>query len=79
MFVLGVDELVPRLLGVLSEDVVVVRVQCHVVLVYVRVQLIRAQHLRDLNQLVIVVLALEERLFLKDHAREHAPERPHVQ
>ena len=79
MFVLRVDELVPGFLRVLPNHVIVLLLKRYVVLVNVRVELVRAEHLRDLDELVVVVLALEERLLLKDHPREHAPERPNVQ
>ena len=77
--VLVVDELVPRFLGVLAEDVVVVAVESHVVLLDVGKQLICAKDFGNLNELVIVVLALEEWLLLEDHARKHAAQRPDVE
>ena len=79
VLVLAVHELVPRLLRVLPQDVVVVGVQGHVVLVDVGKQLICAEHLGDLDQLVIVILALEEGLLLEDHACEHAAQRPNIE
>ena len=33
--------------------------------------LLHAEHLGNLNELIIVVFTLEERLFLKHHASEH--------
>lgn len=79
MLVLAVHELVPRLLGVLAEDVVVVGVEGDVVLVDVSEELVGAEHLGDLDQLVIVVLTLEEGLLLEYHASEHAAEGPDVE
>jgi len=35
-------------------------------------------HLCNLDQLVVVVVAVEKGLLTEDHAREHAAERPHV-
>ena len=67
-----VYEFVPWLLLVNSQDIIVVAVECHVVLLNVVEQVVRAEDLRNLYQLIIVVLALEERLFLENHARKHA-------
>lgn len=72
-------KLVPGLLRMLAEDVVVMSIECYVVLVDVCKELVSAEYLGDLDELVIVVLALEERLLLEDHAREHAPKRPNVE
>ena len=38
-----------------------------------------AARLGDLHKLVVVVVPVEEGLLTEDHAREHAPERPHIQ
>ncbi len=66
------DKLVPGLLGVGPQNVIIVRVEGYIVLVYVGKELICSKNLGDLNQLVVVVLALKERLLLEDHASEHA-------
>ena len=47
-----------------------------VALVEVVKELVRPKHLDDLDQLVVVVVAMEEGLLTENHAREHAPERP---
>lgn len=73
------DELVPGLAWVVAQDVVVVRVQLHVVLLNIGEQLVSTKHLRDLHQLVVVVLALEEGLLLEDHTGEHAAQGPNVE
>jgi hypothetical protein len=70
---------VPGLLGVRREDVVIVRIKGHVVLINVGVQLICTNHLGNLDELVLVVLALEERFLLKDLPGKHAAEGPNVQ
>lgn len=74
-----VDEFIPRFLLVDAENVVIVAVQCHVVLLDIVEQVIGAKDLGNFHQLVVVVLALEERLFLENHAGEHAAQRPDVQ
>jgi len=79
MLVLAMNELVPRLLGVLPEDVIVVGVESHAVLVDVGEEFVSAEDLGDLYELVVVVLPLEEGLLLEDHAGEHAPEGPNVE
>lgn len=39
----------------------------------------KIKYLRDLHQLVVVVMAVKERLFSEDHSCEHAAQGPHVQ
>lgn len=63
----------------LAENVVVVTIQSHVVLLYVRVEVFSSQNFRDLDELVVVVFSLEEWLLLKDHTGEHATQRPNVE
>jgi len=72
--VLCVDELVPRLARMLSNDIIVVRIKGHVILLNVREKVFSAKYLGDLDKLVVVVLALEERFLLENHASEHASE-----
>jgi len=79
LVILGVDELLPRLAGLVAEDVVEVRVEGHAVFLDVGEKLICAEELRNFNELVVVVLALEERFLLEDHASEHASERPNIE
>ena len=55
------------------------RVEDQAVLVKVGVELLSSEHLRDLDELVIVVTSLEERLTLEDHTGKHAAQRPNVQ
>jgi hypothetical protein len=62
-----------------AEDVVVVAVERDIVLFDVGKQVIGSQHLRDLDQLVVVVLALEEGFLLENHACKHAAQRPDVE
>lgn len=78
-FVLVVHKLVPRLLGVLAEDVVIMGVEGDIVLFHVAIQIVSAKHFCDLDELVVVVFALEKGLFLKDHASKHAAKRPNVE
>ena len=44
----------------LAEKLVVLRIQRNIVLVYVLVQALSAQHFGDLDQLVIIVVPVEE-------------------
>lgn len=44
----------------LAEQLVVLRVERNVVLVYVLIQTFSAQHLGDLDELVVVVVSMEE-------------------
>jgi hypothetical protein len=60
--VFGRDELVPRLARVAADERLEVRVQLDAVLLQVPVQLVRAQDLCDLDQLVVVVVPVEKGL-----------------
>lgn len=51
---------------VLAEELHELVVELEMVLLEVLVQQIRAQHLRDLDQLIPVAVAHEERLLLED-------------
>ncbi len=77
------------------KELVVLWVQGDVILIYVLVKTVGAQHLRDLDQLVVVVVPVEERLLTEDlerrkarlhdaqhgthHGSKHAAIAPHVQ
>jgi hypothetical protein len=60
------DEARPRLPRVAPQLVVKVRREREVVFVEIRHQPVGPQHLGDLDELVVVVLALEEGFFLED-------------
>ena len=60
------DELLPGLTGVLSKDVIIVLVQCKIVLIKVSQKIVCTQNLCNLDELIIVVSSLEERLLFKD-------------
>ncbi len=77
--ILRVHEALPALLGKSAEDVVILRVQLDVVLVQIIKQVLRAEHLCDLDELVRVGVAVEEGLLAEDHGREHGAQRPHVE
>mmetsp|Transcript_51395 Transcript_51395/g.111835 ORF Transcript_51395/g.111835 Transcript_51395/m.111835 type:complete len:285 (-) Transcript_51395:240-1094(-) len=74
-----VDEFGPRLAHVPAEQTVKVRVELQVVLVEVIEELVGAEHLCDLDQLVVVVVPVKKGLLAEDHAGKHAAERPHVE
>lgn len=69
----------PWLLLEAAENVVVLRVELNLVLVDVLKQLICAEDLCNLNQLVGVALTMEKGLFAEDHGGEHGAQAPHVQ
>lgn len=77
--VVGINEAVPGFLLEAAEDVVVLSVKLNLVLVQVVEQVIGAQDLGYLDQLVAVGVAVEEGFFAEDHRRKHGPETPHVQ
>ena len=62
-----------------SKYVVVSTIESHVKLFNVGLEFFGSQYFSDFNKLVVVILALEERFFLENHACEHAAERPNVQ
>jgi hypothetical protein len=55
------------------------RVQLDAVLAQVGVQVVRAQHARDLGELVVVVVAVEKGFAPKDEAGERGAQGPHVE
>ena len=69
--VVCVDEAVPVLLGESTQNVVVLRVKLNVVLVQVVKQIFGTQNLGDLDELIRVAVAVEERLFAEDHGSKH--------
>ena len=81
LVVLRVDEFGPGFArdGVLGQEIFIMRVKGKSVLVEVGVEFLCAEDLRNLDELIVVVAALEERLSLEDHAGEHAAEGPNVQ
>jgi hypothetical protein len=52
-----------------AQDFVVVGIEINVVLFEVRIELIGAQNLGNLHKLVVIVAAVEKRLFPKDLKR----------
>lgn len=77
--VLRRDEAVPGLLLETAENVVVLGVELNLVLVEVLKELVSAEHLGNLDELIGVALAMEEGLLAEDHGREHGTETPHVE
>ena len=69
MLVLLGKVFVPGLARMSAEHAVKVWVELDRVLIQVRVQLVRPQHLRNLDQLVVVVVPMKERLLCKANAR----------
>lgn len=79
LLVLRSEELAPWLAWMLTQNIVVMGVQLELVLVHIREELISAENFSDAHELIVVVLALEERLLLEDHTSKHAAQRPNVQ
>lgn len=63
----------------LSKDVIVVAVKLDIILLNIGEEFISSEDLGNLDQLIIVVFSLEERLLLKNHACKHTPQRPNIQ
>ena len=74
LVILRVNELGPGLAGdgLRGEDVFVVGVKGEAVLVEIGVELLSAEYLGNLHELIIVVGALEEGFTLEDHTSKHA-------
>ena len=77
--VLRVDEAVPGLLLEAAQDVVVLGVELYLVLVQVVEQVVSAEDLGDLDELVGVAVSVEEGLLAEDHGRKHGAKTPHVE
>ena len=73
------DEIRPGTPLEVAQETLRLLVQFEVVLGDVLVQLLAAQHLLDLPQLLVVVLAAEEGRAVEHDAQQHARQRPDVQ
>ena len=77
--VIGIDKRVPGLPGKTGEYFVILGIKFDIVLVQVFKELLGAQNLGDLDQLVRVTGSMEERFFAENHGGEHRAKRPHIQ
>ena len=77
--VVVVDEGGPGSAGVLAKDVVVLAGELDAVAAAVGHEVVGAQDLGDLDQLVLVGVALEEGLLLEDEGGDHRSDGPEVQ
>jgi len=78
MVVLGINEFVPRLAWLSSDEIIIMIVQSEPILVNVSKEVVSSENLRNLHELVIVVASLEEWFLLEDHSSEHAAKRPDI-
>ena len=76
--ILWVDEFLPRLAGMSSQNVIIVLVQSQIILFKIGHQVVSTQNLCDLYKLVIIVGSLEEWLLLEDESSEHATQGPNI-
>ena len=74
LVILIINVLVPLFLGELSQNIIVMTIQSHLILFNVGHKFLSTENLGDLDKLVIVVLTLEEWFLLEDHTSEHAAE-----
>jgi len=77
--ILPIDERMPILLGEPPQNIIILRVELDIILIQIIEQVLRAQHLRNLHQLITITVPVEERLLAKDHTREHGAQTPHVE
>ena len=71
--ILRVGELVPGAAGMAPHQTLQLGVQLYPILAQVVVQLISAQHLGNLDKLVVVVVTVEEGLLPKHHTYSSTP------
>lgn len=64
---------------VVAEGAVECGLELDVVLRKIPVKLFSAEYFGDLIELVVVIIAFEERLLFEDHAGHHNPQRPDIQ
>ena len=69
----------PRLLLETAKNVIILGVEFYFVLVQIVKEIIRAQHLGNLDQLIRVTVTVEERFLAEDHRGKHGAKAPHVQ
>lgn len=69
----------PRLLLETTQYIVILGIELNLVLVEVVEKVVGSQDLGDLDQLIRIALAVEERLLAEDHGRKHCAKAPHVQ
>lgn len=79
VLVIPVDKGGPRLAWVVAQNAVVLGAQLDAVLVHIRHERFRAQHLGNLHQLVVVGVSTEKWLLLEYDGRKHAPHGPEIQ
>ena len=65
MLILIGDELLPLFLLILAQNLIIMEIQFDRILLQVLEQVISAQHLSNLHQLVIIVTSVEKRVFVK--------------
>ena len=74
-----IAELLPVLLRELSQRLIVVAVKLHVIAFDILEEFVSAEDLRNLDELIVVVLPLEKWFFLEYHTGEHAAEGPNIE
>ena len=77
--ILRVDEGMPALPREPPQNIIILLIQLDIVLVQIIKQLLRTEHLRNLNQLIRITIPMEERFLPKDHTRKHGAQTPHVE
>lgn len=77
--IVGIHEAVPGLLLKAAQDIIILCIQLNLVLIQVVKQIISAENLSDLDELIRVRATMEKRFFPEDHGCEHGTQTPHVQ
>lgn len=77
--ILRVDKAVPWLLLESSQDIVVLCVELDFIFVQIIKEVVGAENLGNLDELIRVAVAVEEGLLAEDHGCEHGTKTPHVQ
>ena len=79
VFIFLTNKPLPGFLHMFSHHFPKYRAQFYFILIKIPKQFLCAQDLCDFHELVLVIPAMEERVFLENNPREHGPETPHVQ
>jgi hypothetical protein len=77
--VFGCNKAVPRLLLEATQDIVILSVKLDLVLVEVVKQVVSSEDLGNLDKLIRVAVAVEERFLPEDHRGKHGAQAPHVE
>ena len=65
--------------SLLSEEIIELGIEFNVIFFNVLEKFICSQDLRDFNELIVIIMAMEKGFFPENHGCEHRSQRPHIQ